>query len=98
MLMRSRAKRGGPRRGAPGRLSSGRSGVAIPEMGGAALEQPVVGIAHRLRLAAAEHDLEIHRLQAVVLIAVDPAGRARHAFPRAEPRGDALAALVLDEH
>ena len=48
-------------------------------------------------LRAAEHHLEIDRLERVVLVAVDHAGRARDAFPRAEPRGDALAGLVLDE-
>src|SRR5262249_14682444 len=37
------------------------------------------------------------RAERVVLVAVDDAGRARDTFPRPEPRGDALAALVLDE-
>src|SRR3982074_2757734 len=63
----------------------------------AALVELVVGIAHGVRLAAAEHDLEIDRPEAVILIAVDHPRRARDAFPWAEPRGQALAALVLDE-
>src|SRR5262249_52132291 len=64
----------------------------------APLVELVVGVSHRLRLAAAEHDLEIDRAQAVVLIAVNHAGRTRDAFPGPESRGDSLAALVLDEH
>src|SRR3954464_11362129 len=63
----------------------------------AALEQFIVRISHGLRLGAAQHDLEIDRPEAVVLIAVDDARRARDALPRTEPRGEALAALVLDE-
>src|SRR5215211_4812766 len=68
------------------------------EMRIAALVEVVVGVAHGLRLGAPQHDLEVYRLQAVVLVAVDDAGRARDAFPRTEPRGQPLAALVLDEH
>src|SRR5262249_32898744 len=64
----------------------------------ATLVQILVRIAHGLRAAAAEHHVEIDRPEAVVLVAVDHAGRARDAFPRPEPRGDALPALVLDEH
>src|SRR5262249_3319193 len=64
----------------------------------AALVEILVGVAHGLGAAAAEHHLEIDRAEAVVLVAVDHAGRARDAFPRAQPRGDALAVLVLDEH
>src|SRR3979490_840200 len=63
----------------------------------APLIELVVGIAHGVRLAAAEHHLEIDRPEAVILIAMDPARRARDAFPWAQPRGQALAALVLDE-
>ena len=68
------------------------------QMIGAPLVKLLVRIAHRLRLAATEHDLEIDRLQAVVLIAVDDARRAGDAFPRAEARGDAPAGFVLHEH
>src|SRR3954470_15614501 len=60
-------------------------------------EQLVVGIAHHVGLAAAEHDLEIDRLEAAVVVAMDDAGRAGDAFPRAEARGQALARFVLDE-
>src|SRR5271155_4031579 len=62
-----------------------------------ALVQLIVGIAHGVRLAAAEHHLEIGRRQRVVLETVNDAGRAGNAFPRSEPRGEPLAAFVLDE-
>src|SRR5436189_5152704 len=45
------------------------------EMRIAALEEILVGVAHGLRLGAADHDLKIHRLQAVVLISMNHAGR-----------------------
>src|SRR6187397_3215670 len=64
----------------------------------AALVELVVGVAHGFRLGAADHHLEINRLKRIVLIAVDHASGARDALPGAEPRGDALAGLVLDEH
>src|ERR1700730_189919 len=67
------------------------------EMGVSLLVELVVRIAHGLGLAAPEHDLEIDRREAVVLITVNDAGRTSDAFPRAEPRGQALAALVLDK-
>ncbi len=67
-------------------------------MGVALLVEVLVGVAHGLGLGASDHHLEIDRLQAVVLVAMDHARRARDAFPRAEPRGDALAAFILDEH
>src|SRR5258708_1915017 len=57
----------------------------------------LVRIAHGFGLGPPQHDLEIDRSEAVVLIAVDDAGRAGDAFPGAEPRGQALAAFVLDE-
>src|SRR3954470_23320409 len=63
----------------------------------APLEQCLVGIAHRVGLAAAEHDLEIDGLEAGILIAMDHAGRAGDAFPGAEPGGEAPARLILDE-
>src|SRR5271156_4704642 len=62
-----------------------------------ALVQLVVGIAHGVRLTAAEHHLEIDRRQRVVLETVNNAGRAGNAFPRSEPRGEPFAAFVLDE-
>src|SRR5262245_50446164 len=67
------------------------------EMGVSSLVEVLVGVAHGLGLAASEHDLEIDRLEAVVLIAVDDAGGTRDAFPGPEAGGEALAALVLDK-
>src|SRR6516225_9663164 len=67
------------------------------EMGIAALVEVLVGVAHGLGLAAPEHDLEVDRLEAVVLISVDDADGTRNAFPGPEAGGEALAALVLDE-
>src|SRR5262245_28339634 len=58
----------------------------------------LIGGAHGLGLGAPDHDLEVDRLEAVVLIAVDDAGRTGDALPGTEPGGQALAALVLDEH
>jgi hypothetical protein len=69
-----------------------------PQMRIAPLIEFFVGITHRLWLAAAEHDLEVDRLQAVILVPMDDAGRARYAFPRTQPLGDTLARLVLDEY
>src|SRR3954470_15220619 len=63
----------------------------------APLVERVVRVAHRLGARAAEHDLEVHRLQALVDVAVDHTRRAGDAFPRPELDIDALAALVLDE-
>src|SRR5438045_7373134 len=57
----------------------------------------VVGIAHSLRRGAAQHDLEVNGLEAIVDIAVDHAGRAGDALPLSEPRLDALPGLVLEE-
>src|SRR5215469_3790365 len=73
------------------------SPVSRPKMGVALLVKLVVGVTHGFRLAAAEHHLEIDGRETVVLIAVNHAGRAGDAFPRAEPRRHPLAALVLDE-
>src|SRR5262249_51574746 len=67
------------------------------EVGIAALVEVLVGVAHGLGLAASEHDLQVGRVEAVVLIAMDDAGGTRDAFPRPEAGGEALAALVLDE-
>src|SRR5438132_8209095 len=80
-------------------LSRGAGEGQLPaQMGGAALVEIVVGIAHRVGAALAEHDLEIHRLEALVLKAVDHAGRAGDAFPRPKPAAQLMAGLVLDEH
>src|SRR5262245_18520755 len=62
------------------------------------LVELLVGVAHGLGLGAPDHDLEVDRPEAVVLIAVDHAGGTRDALPGTEPGGDALAAFVLDEH
>src|SRR5436190_14510749 len=64
----------------------------------APLVEIVVRVAHGVGLAASQHDLEIDRPQAVVLIAVDDAGGTRDAFPGPEPGGEALPAFVLDEN
>src|SRR5689334_2367933 len=66
-------------------------------MGVAALVELLVGVAHRLRAGAAEHDLEIDRLEAVVDVAVNDAGRAGDALPGPETRLEAAAGLVLDK-
>src|SRR5215475_3504882 len=57
----------------------------------APLGQGVIGVAHGFRLAATEHDLEVDGLEAVVLVAMNDAGRTGDAFPGAEARGDAIA-------
>src|SRR6202000_3496899 len=64
----------------------------------AALEQRLVGVTHGLGLAATDHHLEVHRLEAIVIIAVDHAGRSRNALPRAKPGRDPAHGFVLDEH
>src|SRR5690348_11554008 len=51
------------------------------QMRAAAAIELVVGIAHGFGLGRAEHHLEIDRLEALILIAVDHAGRAGDAFP-----------------
>src|SRR5438067_1652722 len=66
-------------------------------MRGAAAVELVVGIAHRLGPSLAEHDLKIHRFEALVLEAVDDPGRARYAFPGPEALPHLPAGLVLDE-
>src|SRR5262245_38662795 len=53
----------------PGLLRWGRSHRV--EMGIAALVEVLVGVADGLGLAASEHDLDIDRVEAIVLIAVD---------------------------
>src|SRR5229473_5885088 len=68
------------------------------QMIAAALVKLLVRIAHGFRLAAAEHDLEVDGLQAVVLVAVNDAGRAGDALPGSEARGEAVAGFILHEH
>src|SRR4029078_6530404 len=62
----------------------------------AALVELVVGVAHGLGLGAADHHLEIHGLERIVLIAVDHTGRAGDALPGPAPRGGAPARFGLD--
>src|SRR5438477_13030457 len=69
-----------------------------PQMGVAALIEILVGVAHCVGAAFAEHDLEIDRLEALILEAVDHARRAGGAFPRAKPAPQLPPALILDEH
>jgi len=68
------------------------------QMGVAAVVEVFIGVAHRVGAALAEHDLEIDRFEAFVLEAVDHAGRAGDAFPRAEAAPELMPVLVLDEH
>src|SRR5262249_44378144 len=67
-------------------------------MVGTAPEQFFIRIAHGFGFAATQQDLEVHGLEAVILIAMDNARRARDAIPSAEARGDALAGFILHEH
>src|SRR5258708_31045497 len=60
---------------------------------GAPLVKLLLRITHGFRLAAAEHDLEVDGLQAVVLVAVNDAGRAGDALPGSEARGEAATAF-----
>src|SRR5437879_13848879 len=75
-----------------------RCGPSAVQMGVAAAIELLVGVAHCVGAALAEHDLEVDRLEALVLEAVDHARRAGDAFPRAEPAAQLPPALVLDEH
>jgi hypothetical protein len=68
------------------------------EMGFAAGVERFVRVAHRLRSAAPEHDLEIDGFQAVIDVAVDDTGRAGGAFPRAQALVDPAAAFVFEEN
>src|SRR5688500_13440999 len=71
--------------------------IFLPQVRGAAPVQLLVGVSHGVRARPAEHNLEIHRLQALVHITVDHPGRAGDAFPRTEPDVQAPPAFVLDE-
>src|SRR5437773_3733036 len=73
------------------------SSSLLLEVCGAVLVQLLVRVAHQVRPGHADHDLEIHRLEAVVDIAVDHARRTGDAFPGSEPDVDAPPVLVLDE-
>src|SRR5437763_14989048 len=57
------------------------NGAVSFQMGVTAAVELVVGVAHRFRARAAEHHLEVDRLEALVDVAVDHAGRAGDAFP-----------------
>src|SRR5438270_671459 len=67
------------------------------QVGVAAAIELVVGVAHGFRARAAEHYLEVDRLEALVDVAVDHARRAGDAFPGPEADVEAPAAFVLDE-
>src|SRR5689334_7359941 len=85
------------------RQPSGRGTARAPansfssEVRVAPLVEIIVGVAHGLRARAAEHDLEIHRLEAIVDVAVDHARWTGDAFPRTKADVEAASALVLDE-
>src|SRR5262245_22781873 len=64
----------------------------------APLVERLVGIAHGLWPRASQHHLEIHRLEAVVLVAVDDARRARDDFPRPECLAQSPTGFILDEY
>src|SRR5215469_18138372 len=63
----------------------------------AAAVELVIGVAHRLRTAAAEHDLHIDRFETVVLKAVNDPGRAGDAFPRAQLAAHLPPVFVLEK-
>src|SRR5438067_3411895 len=67
------------------------------QVGVAAAIELVVGVAHGVGARAAEHHLEVDRLEALVDVAVDHARRAGDAFPGPEADVKAPAAFVLDE-
>src|SRR6185437_5753345 len=67
------------------------------QMRAAAAIELVIGIAHGLGLGGAEHHLEIDRLKAFVLIAMDDTGRAGDAFPGSETARFAASAFIFDE-
>ena len=54
-----------------------------------------IAIGHQVRPTLAEHHLQVRRLEADVLEAVDDAGRARYAIPRTECGLRAMAGGVL---
>src|SRR5258705_13761404 len=61
----------------------------------APLVEVLVGVTHGLRLAAPQHDLEIDRLETIVLVAVDDAGGALDAFPPAQAGGGAFSPFLF---
>src|SRR5690242_1872918 len=90
-------RKGGTRNCVPGVNSSSKPLLRCLQVIAAPPVEIVVRVAHGIRPTAAEHDLHVDRCEAVVLVAMDHAGRTADAFPWSEPRGEALAALVLDE-
>ena len=64
----------------------------------AAAVELVIGVAHRLGAAAAEHDLHIDRFETVVLKAVNDPGWAGDAFPWAQLAADAPLFFVFEEN
>src|SRR5687768_6059466 len=60
--------------------------------------QFVIRIAHCFGPATAEHNLEVNRLKAVVIVAVNHASRTGDAFPRSQTLRYLATVLVLDEH
>src|SRR6185437_1295207 len=57
----------------------------------------VIRITHRLRLSSTQHDLDIDRLEAVILEPMDDACRTRKTIPGSHALGDAMPRLILDE-
>src|SRR5258705_3744795 len=64
----------------------------------APLVEVLVGVTHGLRLAAPQHDLEIDRLETIVLVGVDDARGACVSFPPAVTGGDWRAPLGFAKH
>jgi hypothetical protein len=64
----------------------------------AAAVEVVIGVAHRLGTPPAEHHLHVHRLQAVVVEAVNNPGWAGDAFPCPELAADLPTVFVFEKH
>ncbi len=56
-----------------------------------------IGVPHRFGFALANHNLEKYRLDAIVLIAVNDAGRAGNAIPRAQIDLEAPPVFLLEK-
>src|SRR5262249_66532 len=68
-----------------------------PEMRVAALLEGRIGVGHQIRTGVGEHQLEIGRVETDVHEAVENAGRAGYAVPRAQHGLRAAARSVLDK-